>query len=583
MKQSESELKTPVLFLVFNRPDLTRRVFARIREARPTRLFVAADGPREDQPGEARACEKTRRLVQDVDWPCEVKTLFRDRNLGCREAVGSAITWFFEHVEAGIILEDDCLPDPSFFPFCTEMLERYRDDERVMSISGSCFQPDGFDPGASYYFSAYQYIWGWATWRRAWRHYDLALESRPGLFDSSWLSRHLDNDRAVQYWSRMIDLCRQQRIKTWDYPWLLCCWHQQGLALVPTRNLVANIGFDARATHTRDPHSADANRPVRPLSFPLLHPAAVQRHVEADHTYERAHLCPEPGHVPAREARSAWKLVRRGLGIPFALGRLAGRHVARFRAWATPAQHETRRLRALGRFQPTETTLEGRTIQILDAPTYLSGRREILEREIYKFTAATERPRIIDCGANIGLSVIYFKRRYPGSRILAFEADPRIAGVLAHNLRVFGFNDVEVRPAAVWVDEGELEFCVEGGLSGRLPKGDGDAAERTRVPACRLRDVLAREPVDLLKIDIEGAEMDVLRDCREFIRKDWISHLYVEYHSHVAEPQSLHDLLALLAAGGYRYHILPAFSRKHPFVDRSCLVGMDLQVNVYAC
>jgi FkbM family methyltransferase len=251
---------------------------------------------------------------------------------------------------------------------------------------------------------------------------------------------------------------------------------------------------------------------------------------------------------------------------------------ARFR----PANREEARLRRMKRYEPTETTLLGRHVRIVDAPTFLSGRHEIIERGIYDFTAGGDSPRIIDCGANIGLSVIYFKQRYPASRIIAFEADPRIAAVLQHNLNAFGHHDVVVRPEAVWVNQGELEFCLEGGLSGRLPKGAGDAAERTRVPACRLRDVLAQERVDLLKLDIEGAETAVLRDCREFIRKEWIPHLFVEYHSHAEEPQTLHELLALLAAGGYRYHILTAYARKRPFVDRGCLVGMDLQLNVYA-
>jgi len=201
---------------------------------------------------------------------------------------------------------------------------------------------------------------------------------------------------------------------------------------------------------------------------------------------------------------------------------------------------------------------------------------------MYDFEAGRNDPLIIDCGANIGLSVIYFKQRYPAAKVIAFEADPNIFRVLEHNVAQFGFTDVTLNRAAVWTHDGKVSFCMEGGLSGRLPKGEGDAPAQVRVPACRLRDVLAQRPIDFLKLDIEGAEAAVLEDCREFVRSDWIRHLFLEYHSHAQEPQVLHELLALFAAGGYRYHIQVAYARKRPFVDRRTLVGMDLQLNVYA-
>jgi len=243
---------------------------------------------------------------------------------------------------------------------------------------------------------------------------------------------------------------------------------------------------------------------------------------------------------------------------------------------------EDMRLRQMKRYEATETTLLGRRVRLVDAPTFLSGRQEIFERRMYDFEAGRNDPLIIDCGANIGLSVIYFKQRYPAAKVVAFEADPNVFRVLEHNVAQFGFTDVTLNRAAVWTHDGEVSFCMEGGLSGRLPKGDGDAPKQVRVPACRLRDVLAQRPIDFLKLDIEGAEAAVLADCREFVRSDWIRHLFLEYHSHVQEPQVLHELLALLAAGGYRYHIQVAYARKRPFVDRRTLVGMDLQLNVYA-
>src|SRR5262249_20722231 len=160
--------KIPVLFLIFNRPNTTARVMEAIRTAGPGRLYVAADGPRDGNADEAKRCAEVRRIATQVDWPCEVQTLFRERNLGCRQAVSSAITWFFEQEQEGIILEDDCLPSPSFFPYCAELLARFRNDERIMCITGCNFQQDMKGYPYSYYFSKYHHVWGWATWRRAW-------------------------------------------------------------------------------------------------------------------------------------------------------------------------------------------------------------------------------------------------------------------------------------------------------------------------------------------------------------------------------------------------------------------------------
>jgi len=202
----------PILFLLFNRPYLTQRVFACIREARPARLFVAADGPRPDRVGERQLCAEARKVVDQVDWPCELLTLFRDENLGCGKAVSSAIDWFFEHVEEGIILEDDCLPHPSFFRFCEKLLEKYRDDERVMQIGGCNFQ-DGIKRGpASYYFSIYNHIWGWASWSRAWKYYDVGITSWRKTIHEEFLYTLFNDKKSVKYWEKILDSVQRGEI-----------------------------------------------------------------------------------------------------------------------------------------------------------------------------------------------------------------------------------------------------------------------------------------------------------------------------------------------------------------------------------
>ncbi len=274
----------PVLFLVFNRPQETALVFDALRAARPSRLYVAADGPRDDRQGERAICESVREIATATDWDCDVQTLFRPSNLGCKRAVSEAIDWFFEHEPEGIILEDDCLPDPTFFRFCSELLERFRDDPSIGMISGDCFNPGGVDGPASYLASRYTHIWGWATWQRAWRHYDAELIRWPSLRATPWLLEICDGAKdEATYWATIFDSLVAGDIDTWDYQWMFCCWWQEAVSLLPRSNLVTNVGFQPNATHTRDPRSSLANRPTEPLSFPLVHPAIVKR----DRAYER--------------------------------------------------------------------------------------------------------------------------------------------------------------------------------------------------------------------------------------------------------------------------------------------------------
>lgn len=276
-------MRSPVLFVVFNRPEVTERVFQSIREARPPRLYVAADGPRPSRHGELDRCKEVRRIATSIDWPCRVTTLLRDSNLGCKRAVSSAITWFFEYEAEGIILEDDCLPSPDFFRYCDELLERYREDERVMCISGDNFISDHWQPETSYYFSRYAHIWGWATWARAWRHYqvDVARQGEPSI--ESVLGKALsDSSRARRYWTSVLRRVAEGRIDTWDYQWAYTLLRRGGLSCMPRVNLISNIGFGADATHTVNRHSKAANLPHAGLSDQLSHPAHVHRTEMAD-------------------------------------------------------------------------------------------------------------------------------------------------------------------------------------------------------------------------------------------------------------------------------------------------------------
>lgn len=267
-------MKAPVALIAFNRPSTTARVFARIREARPSRLFIALDGPRPDRPGEAELCAEVRRIVEGVDWPCEVERSYSDANMGCCHRPASAIEWVFSRVEEAIFLEDDILPEPTFFQYCDELLERYRDDARVMSISG--YNAFGESPGVadSYWFSAYPRSWGWASWRRAWNGFDVQMRGWPAFRASAaWRALPAEAREVYEPWMQNV-YAGQPNI--WDAQWLLLAWQTQGLTAIPRRNLVENLGFGADSTNT--PHVPRlAPSGTWPMEFPLRHPAAIQR------------------------------------------------------------------------------------------------------------------------------------------------------------------------------------------------------------------------------------------------------------------------------------------------------------------
>jgi hypothetical protein len=278
----EFQLTTPVAFIIFNRLDTTRRVFAEIAKARPSKLLVIADGPRANRLGEAEKCAQTRAVIDGVDWDCEVLTHFSEVNLGCKRRVSSGIDWVFEQVEEAIILEDDCLPDPTFFRFCQELLERYRHDQRIGMISGDNFQFGNRRNDDSYYFSKYVHIWGWASWRDRWANsYDVTMARWPRIRDEAWLTDMVGNAREALFWHKVFERVYRGEIDTWDYQWVFANWVEGRMTILPAVNMISNIGFDANATHTTG-DSELANLARCPISFPLKHPPGVFKNVQAD-------------------------------------------------------------------------------------------------------------------------------------------------------------------------------------------------------------------------------------------------------------------------------------------------------------
>lgn len=276
-----NRFKTPILFITFNRPETTIRVFQSIRLCKPNRLYIASDGPRTNREGEAETIKALRdQVMQAIDWDCEIQTLFRDKNLGCKYGVSGAISWFFENEEKGIILEDDCMPSNSFFRFCEELLEKYSGDERVGQISGFNHGFYQADLKYDYFFTRYPSIWGWATWSNRWKNYSNDLK----YFDEFNKYRQLElifSGKEIQQKMRLLLKARKDEIDTWDYPWSFTLYKNNQLSVIPRENLVINLGFGRDATHTSG-YNPFSKTVIHEINGIIKHPPYIVQLIDYD-------------------------------------------------------------------------------------------------------------------------------------------------------------------------------------------------------------------------------------------------------------------------------------------------------------
>lgn len=277
----EKIFDVPVLLLLFNRPSHARRVLNCIRLIKPSVLYVAVDGARPGRKDDQANVQECLELLNDIDWPCTVRKLLRERNLGCKRAVSSAIDWFFNQVDHGIILEDDCLPDHSFFEFCRTLLLKYENDHEVMHIGGSNVYGKKVWSEDTYFFSVIPHIWGWATWRRAWKFYDVTMNDYPQFKSSHGIEKTVTYLPSISYWRVAFDNTYGSIIDTWDYQWVYAIWKNGGLCIIPNQNLVTNIGFDGTGTHTLV-KTDEANVPTVSIVFDQIkHPSFIRANESA--------------------------------------------------------------------------------------------------------------------------------------------------------------------------------------------------------------------------------------------------------------------------------------------------------------
>ena len=306
----EDQLETPVALILFRRPGKTAQVFERIRSARPRHLFLIADAPRTGNADEARECEETRAVVEKIDWPCEVVRDYAEENLGLKYRIPTGLDRVFDEVDRAIVLEDDCLPHPSFFPYCDHLLDRYAEEDCIVHVAGSQLLHDP-PTGTSYHFTRYVQSWGWATWRRAWRLFDVELSDwyrMPEGMREAWLQKLFDAEDERRYWRYVWDNSRE--IDNWDAQWSYVCLMRDRLAINPNRNLISNVGFGSDATNALVDPFGIAGRPLEGMDFPLSHPGLIERDVAADAEASRRLFSHGEPPVPEPAWREPWERMR---------------------------------------------------------------------------------------------------------------------------------------------------------------------------------------------------------------------------------------------------------------------------------
>jgi len=288
MSTPESKVfSTPVALIIFNRAETTRKVVDVLRKVQAKELFVIADGPRSGKDTDHQLCMEARAVIDEIDWPCKIHRKFQEQNLGCGHNPAAGIDWVFSRVEECIILEDDCIPDLSFFPYCQEMLQRYKNDSRIMMVSGNNHLLGKSHISDSYFFSINTQTHGWATWKRAWDKYDFYMKDWPTIKSIEWLTNLLGNRRYANGWMKTLDATYDEannnlKCSVWDFQWTYICWKNHALNIIPSVNLVTNAGYGENATHQTPVDHPLANLPLEIMSFPLKHPAAMIPDYSAD-------------------------------------------------------------------------------------------------------------------------------------------------------------------------------------------------------------------------------------------------------------------------------------------------------------
>lgn len=554
----------PIALFVYNRPQHTLQTLDALAKndlAKDSVLYVFFDGPKENTgSNELLKRETLLDVINSRQWCKEVHIIQREKNIGLAKNIVSGISEVLEKHDSVIVLEDDIVTSKGFLTYMNDALRVYENEHAVMHISGYMFPVKGKLPETFFYRQTS--CWGWATWKRAWKHYNNnALDLMHRAYALPYFSE-IDIDGTNQFVEQLENNI-SGGLKTWAVKWQFSVFIQNGLCLHPGKSMVQNIGMDNSGENC-----------VQDEKFAIRKPAEYVRvSKQPVRNYKPVYAALRQFYAPPQNPAVLKHTVKQL--VPPLFKEVLKRNLKP--QYAEELARE-KKMAAIPRYVNTTIDFHNHTLHITDIASFNFIKKELFDEHIYRFVSKSNTPYILDCGANIGMGIIYFKELYPKAQIVAFEPDDAVFSVLSKNIESFKLDDVTLVKKGLWNEETTLHFHSEGADGGRISDNPNDNI--IKIETTRLRNYLTK-PVDLLKIDIEGAELTVLEDSKDLLHH--VQNLFVEYHSFVNAPQQIDSLLSLLIQSGFRLQISsPGLSSKSPFVKRNTYNGMDMQLNIYA-
>lgn len=559
---------------VYNRPSHTLQTLQALAQnelAKDSLLYIYADGPKENaDENDLRQILETRQCIRQEKWCKDLVIIESEKNKGLATSIIEGVTEVVNKHGKIIVLEDDIVTSRGFLKFMNDALDVYVNEEKVWHVSGYWYPVKGsYRLPKTFFFNAAT-CWGWATWERAWANLIIdpkeiqkkVLERKNGLY-------HFDLENGYPF-SNQLQMNINGAINTWAVKWYGTMFINNAFSLHPNQSLTNNIGFDASGSNCEESSQ---------FTWKKLAKSVIVEHIPlVESTLSRKLL--KPFFNPLLDSKDRmFSLFSRLKNKAYRLSRKL--HIKLHLKNPKQTKDEFEYLRTALRFKPQEVALLGNTFQVADGMSFYYSYKEIFEEEIYKFQANSKSPLIIDCGCNYGTSILYFKHLYPDAEVIGFEPDPIIFKYAKANVTRYGLKKVTLENKGLWKEENTLRFASEGADGGRLSFEEVNKPSKiVMVETVLLSRYLENKQIDFLKIDIEGAEVDVLLESEKHLNN--VSNIFVEYHSFAGHGQRLDILLSLLTRNGFRYQIERVGKTRYPFLHKTAESIMDLQLNIFA-
>ncbi len=567
----------PIVLFVYNRPWHTEQTLNALFEnelADQSVLYIYADGAKENATdSQLKTIEEVRKVIRQKKWCKELHIIESKKNKGLADSIINGVTEIVNQYGKVIVLEDDIVTSKGFLKYMNEALGLYQNEDKVFHISGYMFPVKGELPETFFYRQTS--CWGWATWAKQWNQLETSPQKLMEELEDHNLLKEADIDGTNQFIAQLQSNVNGT-LKTWAVLWHFSAFLKEGLSLHPRKSLVKNIGLDNTGENCGITRMFD----VTPIENIFVRKIKIK-------DYKKVYAKLKDFYHPESKKKSVTSLV---MGIKHLIPSKYKHKIKLYTKKSfkenerrkiiiqKEAENEKLRIENLPRFTETELDFFDKKIHIVDIASFKFIKKEIFDQQIYKFEANTQEPYIIDCGANIGLSIIYFKQLYPNAKIVGFEPDDRVFKALEYNIEAFNFSNIELIKKACWNEETTLKFYSEGADGGRVAL-NLDREQIIKVETIRLRKFLDRK-VDFLKMDIEGAEIEVLADIKDLLGS--VDKIFVEFHSFVGKEQMLPEILTTLKEANFRLHISsPGLISQNPYLKLNTYANMDNQLNIY--